>query len=165
MTLDLCLVVFTHVRPKFWHTYVITYVDFMIAVEPWALDIFKSFDRVWHVGLLYKRRSYRISGQIFGFISSFLSNRRLRVVLDGKSSPEYPQGSILGPTLFLPYINDLPDDVICNIAIYADDTTLYSKCHQASDLWQQLELASELESNLRDTVDSSSTLHMSPIPI
>ena len=104
-------------------------------------------------------KSYGISGQIFGLISSFLSNRRLRVVLDGKSSQEYPvnagvpQGSILGPTLFLLYINDLPDDVICNIAIYADDTTLYSKCDQASDLWQQLELASELESDLRDTVD------------
>ena len=49
------------------------------------------------------------------------------------------------------FLNDLPDDVICNIAIYADDTTLYSKCDQASDLWQQLELASELESDLRDT--------------
>ena len=102
--------------------------------------------------------SYGISGQIFGLISPFLSNRRLQVVLDGKSSQEYlvnagvPQGSILGPTLFLLYINNLPDD-ICNIFIYADDTTLYFKCDQASDLWQQLELASELESDLRDTVD------------
>ena len=95
-----------------------------------ALDISKAFDRVWHAGLLYKLKSYRISGQIFGLISSFLSNRRLRVVLDGKSSQEYPvnagvpQGSLLGPTFFLLYINDLPDDVIFNIAIYADDTIL-----------------------------------------
>ena len=58
----------------------------------------------------------------------------------------------LGPTLFLLYINDLPD-VICNIAICADDTTLYSKCDQAFALWQQLELTSELEFDLEDTVD------------
>ena len=67
------------------------------------------------------------------------------MVLDGRSSHEYtvnagvPQGLILGPTLSLLYINDLPDDVICDIAIYADDTTLHSKCDQASDLWQQLD--------------------------
>ena len=124
-----------------------------------ALDISKASDRVWHAGLLHKLKSYGISGQIFGLLSSFLSNRRLRVVLDGKSSQEYPvnagvpQGSILQPTLFLLYINDLPNDVICDIAIYADDTTLYSKCDRASDLWQQLELGSKLEPDLQDTVD------------
>ena len=96
-----------------------------------ALDISKVFDRVWHAGLLHKLKNYGISGQIFSLISSFLSNRQLRVVLDGKSSQEYPvnavvpQSSTLGATLFLLYINDLPDDVICNIAIYADDTNLF----------------------------------------
>ena len=78
----------------------------------------------------------------------------LGVVLDGKSSQQYPvnagvpQGVVFGPALFLLYINDLPDDVICNVAISANDTILYSKCDQASDLWQQLKLASELESDL-----------------
>ena len=76
------------------------------------------------------------------------------MVLDGNSSQEcpvnarVPQGSIVSPTLFLLYINRLPDDFICDIAIYADNTTLCSKFDQASDLWQQLELASELESDL-----------------
>ena len=50
-------------------------------------------------------------------------------------------------------MNDLPDDVIWDISIYADDATLYSKCHQESDQWQQLELTSELESDLQDTVE------------
>ena len=62
------------------------------------------------------------------------------MVLDGKYSQECPvnaevfQGSILGPTFFLLYINGLPD-VISNVAIYADDITLYFKCDEASDLW------------------------------
>ena len=68
--------------------------------------------------------------------------------LDGKSSQEYPviagvpQTSILVPALSLLYINGLHDDVICNISIYPDNTTLYSKCNQESDLLQQVELAS-----------------------
>ena len=100
----------------------------------------KAFHRVWHAGLLHKLKSYGISGQAFGLTSSFLSHRQPWVVLDGNSSQDYPvnagvpQGSILGSTLFLLYVNDLLDDFICNIAIYADDTTLYSKCDQASGL-------------------------------
>ena len=130
-----------------------------VATQAVALDISKASYRVWHTGLLHKLRSCGISGQVFCLISSFLSNRQLRVVLDGKSSQEHAvnfevlQGSILHPGLFLLYINDLSDDDICDIGIYADNTTLSSKYDQASDLWQQLELASELESDLQDTVD------------
>ena len=81
------------------------------------------------------------------------------MVLDGKSSQKYPvytgvpQVSILDPTLSLLHNNDLPDDVTCNIAICADDTTIYSNCDQSSDLWQQIELASKLESDLQDFLD------------
>ena len=99
------------------------------ATRAIALDISKDFDRVSHAGL-HKLKYYGTSGQIFALIFSFLSNTRLLVVLDGESSQEYsvnagfPQGSIRGPTLFLLNINDLPDDVVCGIVIYADDTTL-----------------------------------------
>ena len=104
------------------------------ATRAVTLDISKALDRVWHAGLLHKLKSYGISSQIFGCTSSFLCNRWFRVVLDEKSSQEYPvnvrvpQGFILGPTLLLQYLHDLPDDVICNVSIYADDTTLYCKC-------------------------------------
>ena len=60
------------------------------ATRTLALDIFKTFDRVWHAGLLHKLKSDRISGQIFGLTSCFLSNRQLQMVLDGKSSRDYP---------------------------------------------------------------------------
>ena len=97
-----------------------------------AFDISKAFNRLWLAGLLLKLNSCGISGQIFALISSFLSNRQLQVVLHGKSTQkhpvnaEVPEGSILGATLFLLCMNDLPDDVICNIAVYTHDTTLYS---------------------------------------
>ena len=122
-----------------------------------ALAISNVFNRVWRASLLYKRKFYGILSQIFGLILFFLISRQHRVVLDGKTTQEYPvnaevpQGSILDPTLFLLYINDLPDDVVSNITIYADNTTVYSKCDQTSNPWQQLELASELESELRET--------------
>ena len=113
--------------------------DFLENKKSFWSEIKKTFFLVWQVlsFRLEKQtstnvadttfKSYGISGQIFGLISSFRSNRGLWVVMDGKSSQEYPfnagvlQGSILGPTFFLLYINDLCDDVICNIAIYADD--------------------------------------------
>ena len=110
------------------------------ATRAVALDISKALDRVWHAGLLHELKSDKISGHIYDLISSFLGTRQLWVVLDGKSSQEYPdnagvpQGSILGAAFFLPYINDLPDDVTWNIAVYADDTFLYSKCDQLNSI-------------------------------
>ena len=93
------------------------------ATRAVALDISKAFDRMWQAGLLHQLKCYGISGQVFGIISSFFSNRWLLVVLDLKSLQEYsvnagfPPGSILGPTFFLLlYIIDLPDAVSCNIA-------------------------------------------------
>ena len=124
----------------FWKLYLIELLQFLPAE---ALDIFKAFGRIWYAGLLHELKSYVISGQIFGLISSFYSNRRFWIVLDETSSQEYPVnarfpqgGHILDLTPFLLYINDLPDDLICNTAIYAGHTTQFFKC----DLYQKLEL-------------------------
>ena len=105
------------------------------ATQAAALHISKAFNRVWNVDL-HKLKSYGISRKMFGVISSFCGNRRFQVVLNGKSPVNVgaAQGSIVGPTHFLLYLNDLPDDVICNIAIYIDDSPLYSNCDQAYDL-------------------------------
>ena len=115
--------------------------DFNItdATQAVALDILKALDTVWYTGLLHKLQSSGISLQVFGLFHQFS-------IIDS-----FVRFSILSNT-FLLYINDLPDDVICKIAIYVD-TILYSKSEQASDLWQQLELASELKCDLRDTID------------
>ena len=126
------------------------------ATQPRALNISKAFGRVWHAHLFHKLASYGISGQTFDLISAFFSNRRLRVVLEGKFSQKYPvnvgvpQGSNLGPILFLLHINELPADVICNIAIYSD---YYSKCDQDLICVNNLNQLQNLNLIFVDTVD------------
>ena len=99
------------------------------------LDISKAFDKVWFKGLIYKLKQNGISGKLLSLITDFLSNRKQRVVLNGKYSSwtnieaGVPQGSILGPLLFLIYINDLSDNLITNPKLFADDTSLFSIVH------------------------------------
>ena len=92
----------------------------------------KAFDRVWHDGLIYKLKRCGVSGQLLSLIQSFLSDRKQRTVLNGKSSiwgdisAGVPQGSILGPLFFLVYINDLTENLKCNVKLFADDTSLFT---------------------------------------
>ena len=96
------------------------------------LDISKAFDKVWHKGLLLKLRQHGLSGKLLALIENFLSARQQRVVLNGQCSEwkdvsaGVPQGSVLGPLFFLIYINDLPDGLLSNVKIFADDTSLFS---------------------------------------
>ena len=100
-----------------------------------VLDISKAFDKVWHKGLLYKLKQNDISGKLFGIITDFSNFRKQRVILNGQYSSwtsieaGVPQGSILGPLLFLIYINDLSDDLTTNVKLFADDTSLFSVVH------------------------------------
>ena len=94
-------------------------------------DISKAFGRVWHEGLIYKLKAAGVSGDVLGWIQSYLSGRRQRVVLPGSFSEwvyikaGVPQGSILGPLLFLLYINDIVKNIGSNIRLFADDTSLF----------------------------------------
>ena len=94
-------------------------------------DISKAFDRVWHRGLLYKLQAVGISGPLLQWFTDYLNNRKQRVVLPGVASnwlflkAGVPQGSILGPLLFVLYINDIVDDIQSTIRLFADDTSLY----------------------------------------
>ncbi|MCG8096842.1 MAG: hypothetical protein JAZ17_25000 [Candidatus Thiodiazotropha endolucinida] len=94
-------------------------------------DVSKAFDRVWHRGLLAKLKHYGISGGLLGWFKNYLSNRYQRVVLPGGKSDwlrikaGVPQGSILGPLLFIIYVNDIVHAIHSNIRLFADDTSLY----------------------------------------
>ena len=107
------------------------------------LDFSKAFDKVNHSKLVLKLHSYGIRGPILRWIQAFLSNRQQRVVVDGDHSESVTvtsgvQGSVFGPILFLAYINDLPNDIVSQVRLFADDTAIYLTldCRHDSDCSQ-----------------------------
>ena len=116
------------------------------------LDFSKAFDTVPHDKLLHKLDAYGIRGPLHTWIKSFLCERHMRVIVEGEASSEttvdsgVPQGTVLGPLLFLCHINDLPDRVTSSVRLFADDCLLYRPVqtkddHQAlQDDLHQLEL-------------------------
>ena len=94
-------------------------------------DISKAFDRVWHKGLLFKLSKIGVKGKLLEWFTDYLSDRQQRVTLQGHTSnwksirAGVPQGSVLGPLLFLIYINDIVSNLQCSARLFADDTTLY----------------------------------------
>ena len=109
-----------------------TYFISITHVRGVFLDISKAFDKVWHQSLHYKLRQNGISGELLNTLTDFLDNRTQRVILNGQYSSwakvehGVPQGSILGPLLFLIYINDLSENLASNTKLFADDTSLFS---------------------------------------
>ena len=113
-------------------------MEIRLDVRRAFLDLSKAFDRVWHDGLMYKLKTLGICGNYCGLIYSFLSDRHQRVILNRQPSKwshikaGVSQGSILGPLLFLVYINDLPESLTTSAKLFADDTTLSSVVHDSA---------------------------------
>ena len=103
------------------------------------LDFSKAFDKVSHEKLIYKLHNYGVKGKTLIWIKYFLDNRTQTVVVDGKQSHTapvtsgVPQGSVLGPILFLAYINDLPDNITSQVRLFADDTVVYAAILRMDD--------------------------------
>ena len=115
------------------------YIDSDIPVDTVFLDFRKAFDSVPHKRLLLKLERLGVSGNVLKWISSFLSNRQQRVVINGQSSEwtdvssGVPQGSVLGPLLFIMFVNDLPDEVKSYCKLFADDAKLYKDLQNLED--------------------------------
>jgi hypothetical protein len=120
------------------------------------LDFSKAFDTVPHAKLLHKLQHYGIRGPVLGWISTFLTRRTMRVVLEGERSEEakvesgVPQGTVLGPLLFLCHINDLPDTVSSSVRLFADDCLLYREIRSFLDHITLQKDLSRLEAWARD---------------
>ena len=103
------------------------------------LDFAKAFDKVSHTRLSRKMEYYGIQGSTLNWVTDFLRGRNQQVVIDGETSDPaevtsgVPQGTVLGPTLFLIYINDIAENINSNIRLFADDCVVYRQIDSPKD--------------------------------